>query len=135
VAKTIAGTLRGKPREAFEYWDKGAMATIGRKRAIAETPHMKLTGFLAWLAWLFIHVWYLIGFRNRAAVMLNWAWQYVTFKRGARLITGSWVPQIEDPSPVVRPNGRDQAAVAPYATARPSPVTDGDGRTSVASVS
>ena len=84
------------PREPFSYFDKGSMATIGRSRAIAEARGLKMRGFLAWLAWLFIHIWYLIGFRNRVAVLLNWGWSYVSYKRGARLITSTgWRPELE----------------------------------------
>ncbi len=95
VAACIRDAVRGRPvrdRGRFEYWDKGAMATIGRKRAIAQTKRFKMTGFLAWLAWLVVHVWYLIGFKNRFAVMFSWAYQYFAYKRGARLITGHWEP-------------------------------------------
>ena len=63
------------------------MATIGRSRAVAEPFGLKLSGFIAWVAWLFIHIWYLIGFRNRVIVMFEWFWAYLTYKRGARLIT------------------------------------------------
>ncbi len=84
------------PREPFSYFDKGSMATIGRSRAIAEARGIKMRGFIAWLAWLFIHIWYLIGFRNRLAVLLNWTWSYVSYKRGARLITSTgWHPDLE----------------------------------------
>jgi NADH dehydrogenase len=81
------------PRAPFSYFDKGSMATIGRSRAIAQTGRLKLSGFLAWLAWLFIHVFYLIGFKNRFVVLFNWFWSYVSYKRGARLITSTgWKP-------------------------------------------
>lgn len=81
------------PREPFSYFDKGSMATIGRSRAIAWARGVKLQGFIAWLAWLFIHIWYLIGFKNRLAVLFNWFWSYVSYKRGARLITSTgWAP-------------------------------------------
>jgi NADH dehydrogenase len=86
VARNILRELAGKPREPFKYLDKGQMATIGKQRAIAETGKLKMTGLLAWLAWLFIHVMYLINFRNRLAVMSNWVWSYVFGKRNARLI-------------------------------------------------
>jgi NADH dehydrogenase len=76
------------PREPFRYFDKGSMATIGRSRAIAEAGKLKLSGFTAWLAWLLVHIWYLIGFRNRLFVMVDWAWSYFFYRRGARLITG-----------------------------------------------
>ena len=87
AAKAIRASIDGRTRGKFHYFDKGIMATIGRSRAIAEPFGLKLSGFVAWLAWLFIHLWYLIGFRNRAIVMFEWFWSYVTYKRGARLIT------------------------------------------------
>jgi NADH dehydrogenase len=79
-----------KRKKPFKYFDKGSMATIGRKRAIAQAFGLELTGFLAWLAWLFVHLVYLIGFRNRAAVLLQWTYSYFTYRRGARLITSHW---------------------------------------------
>lgn len=87
VASVIRAELRGKKREPFSYLDKGTMATVGRKRAIAQMGKLELAGFLAWLAWMAVHVFFLIGFRNRFVVMFNWMWQYFTWKRGARLIT------------------------------------------------
>jgi NADH dehydrogenase len=88
VARQIAGDLDGKPcRRAFRYFDKGTMATIGRNSAVAQLPAgIRFTGFLGWLSWLFLHLVELIGFRNRANVLVNWAWNYVTYDRGARLI-------------------------------------------------
>ncbi len=88
ACKNILADLRGEKREDFKYWDKGSMATIGRNRAIVEAGRLKMTGFLAWLAWLFIHVISLIGFRNRLWVLSEWFWAYVTRERSARLITG-----------------------------------------------
>lgn len=76
-------------RPAFHYWDKGSLATIGRAAAIAEFGKIHISGFVAWLAWLFIHIMYLVGFRNRLLVLIQWAWSYFTYERGARLITGS----------------------------------------------
>lgn len=91
VAWTILGELEGKPRGRFHYRDKGQMATIGRRRAIAETKGLRFTGRLAWWAWLLVHIYYLTGFRNRLLVLIQWAWSYLTFQRGARLIVGkSW---------------------------------------------
>jgi NADH dehydrogenase len=87
AARAIERSLAGRPRGTFRYFDKGIMATIGRSRAVAEPFGFKLSGFLAWLAWLVVHIWYLIGFRNRMIVMFEWFWAYVTYKRGARLIT------------------------------------------------
>jgi NADH dehydrogenase len=89
VARMIRAEIAGySERTPFVYRDKGSMATIGRSRAIAQMGNLKLTGFLAWLAWLFVHIWYLIGFRNRLLVFFDWSWSYLTFRRGARLITG-----------------------------------------------
>ncbi len=76
-------------RPPFRYWDKGSLATIGRAAAVAEFGGIHISGFIAWLAWLFVHILFLIGFRNRLLVFIQWAWSYVTYERGARLITGS----------------------------------------------
>ena len=86
VARTIRCDLGGKPREAFRFVDKGQMATIGRSSAIVEIGKLRFSGWFAWFIWLVIHVYYLVGFRNRLLVVLQWAWSYVTFRRGARLI-------------------------------------------------
>ncbi len=88
VAKNIKRDLEGQPYEKFSYYDKGSMATIGRSAAIAQKGDLHLSGFVAWLAWLLVHIFFLIGFRNRFAVLFNWAWSYFTYQRGARLITG-----------------------------------------------
>lgn len=82
-----AAVVAGRPK--FHYWDKGSLATIGRAAAIAEFGKIHISGFIAWLSWLFIHVFFLIGFRNRVLVLTQWAWSYFTYERGARLITGS----------------------------------------------
>jgi NADH dehydrogenase len=86
IARTIRGDLAGKPREPFRYFDKGQMATIGRSRAIAQTGKLKVTGLFAWVVWLLVHIYYLTGFKNRIFVVMNWAWSYLAFRRGARLI-------------------------------------------------
>lgn len=88
AAANILRDLEGAPRRDFRYWDKGSMATIGRNRAIVELGKLKLTGFIAWLAWLFVHIISLIGFRNRLSVLADWFWAYLTRERSARLITG-----------------------------------------------
>ncbi len=88
VAKMIQNDMAGRPRETFRYVDKGSMATIGRSRAIAEVAGLKLRGFIAWFAWLAVHIFFLIGFRNRLAVMFNWVYNYFAYQRGARIITG-----------------------------------------------
>ena len=88
VARQIQRALAGKAREAFAYRDKGSMATIGRSRAVVELGKLRLSGFLAWLFWLLVHIYYLIDFRNRLLVLIDWAWAYIAYERGARLITG-----------------------------------------------
>lgn len=98
--KYVASLLRarvsgGKPLPAFRYLDKGNLATIGRSSAVADLGRFKVSGFFAWLLWLLVHILFLIGFRNRILVILEWAWAYVTFQRGARLIvvdTGQELP-------------------------------------------
>lgn len=88
AAENILRDIRGLFYHDFKYWDKGSMATIGRNRAIAEAGSLKMSGFIAWLAWLFVHVISLIGFRNRLWVLTEWFWAYLTRERSARLITG-----------------------------------------------
>jgi NADH:ubiquinone reductase (H+-translocating) len=88
VAHLIAHDLTDGRRDPFVYRDKGSLATIGRAAAVAHVGRLKLRGFLAWLLWLFVHILYLVGFRNRVVVLINWAWAYFTLSRGARLITG-----------------------------------------------
>jgi NADH dehydrogenase len=88
VARQIRALLAGGWTERFEYFDKGTMATIGRNKAVADAGFMRFSGWFAWLAWLFIHVLFLVGFRNKLLVLMNWAWAYITYGRGARLITG-----------------------------------------------
>jgi NADH:ubiquinone reductase (H+-translocating) len=88
AARQIKADLAGKPREPFHYFDKGSLATIGRAAAIAQFGKVHISGFVAWLSWLFIHILFLIGFRNRIMVMLQWAWSYLTYERAAWLITG-----------------------------------------------
>ena len=87
VARQIERRLRGEPSTPFKYLDKGTMATIGRHAAVAELPFgLRFSGFPAWVAWLFLHLLLLVGFRNRLNVLLNWTWNYLTYDRGARLI-------------------------------------------------
>jgi NADH dehydrogenase len=97
VARIIENELKGPghaSRPPFQYWDKGTMATIGRSKAVAYTGPFKLTGFMAWAAWLLVHLIFLIGFRNRIAVLLQWIYSYFTYKRGARIITN--LPRTRD---------------------------------------
>jgi NADH dehydrogenase len=93
AAKNILHSIEGEPLETFRYKDLGSMATIGRKRAIAVLGRMHLTGFLAWLAWLFVHLMALVGYRNRAAVLADWAWAYFTYQRSARIILDRAAPR------------------------------------------
>ena len=110
---TGTATGAGSARRAFRYHDKGNMATVGRAEAVIVTKHFARHGLLAWLLWWAVHIAALVGFRNRVLVMFHWAWSWLTFKRGARLITGP-VPAL----PAVRSIGRDgQVALPPVATA------------------
>jgi NADH:ubiquinone reductase (H+-translocating) len=88
AARGICGSLAGQPRVAFRYRDYGNMATIGRAAAIADFGWLRLSGWPAWVAWLFLHIMKLVGFRNRLGVLLQWAWAFVTYQRSVRLITG-----------------------------------------------
>jgi NADH dehydrogenase len=101
VAKLLIARANGKTMPAFRYRDFGALATIGRKRAVAQLGGLKVSGFAAWLLWSVAHIYFLIGFRNRLAVALHWLWNYVTFQRGTRLITGISGSRIEDVVPIV----------------------------------
>jgi NADH:ubiquinone reductase (H+-translocating) len=100
VANLLIAHAAGKISSPFRYRDFGAMATIGRKRAVAQIGTFKASGLAAWLLWSLAHIYFLIGFRNRFAVAMNWCWNYVTFQRGTRLITGISGSRIEDVSPV-----------------------------------
>jgi NADH dehydrogenase len=88
AARNILRAVAGTPLEPFRYRDYGIMATIGRGSAVGEIFGLKISGFLAWLFWIFLHIFWLIGFRNRFVVMTEWAWAYVTYQRRVRLITG-----------------------------------------------
>jgi NADH dehydrogenase len=88
LAKHLVARARGKTLPPFRYWDFGSLATIGRKHAVADFGKVHLSGFVAWVLWSVAHIYFLIGFRRRAIVALHWAWSYITFQRGTRLITG-----------------------------------------------
>jgi len=104
VAALIKARSRGETPPPFRYRDYGILATIGRKRAVMQAGRLKLRGFIAWVIWCVAHIYFLIGFRNRLAVALNWVWNYVTFQRGTRLITGISGSRVEDmPMPVDAP--------------------------------
>jgi len=98
VARAIAADLDNRPRGRFRYRDKGSLATIGRAAAVADFGWLRVSGFFAWAVWVFVHILYLIGFRNRILVMLQWAWAYLTYQRGIRLITGE--ETAETPPPI-----------------------------------
>ncbi len=87
AAKNVIRSLRGKDREPFHYFDKGNLATIGRNKAVADFGRLRVAGWVAWWLWLFVHILYLAGFRNRASVLLEWGYSYFTYQRGSRLIT------------------------------------------------
>ena len=95
AANNILHIIRGKPTVPFRYRDKGTLATIGKAAAVADIAGLHLSGLVAWLMWLFVHIFFLIGFRNRFIVIVEWAWTYVRNDRGARLITGDVEPLLE----------------------------------------
>jgi NADH dehydrogenase len=97
AARMIMNDLRDKPRHGFHYRDKGNLATIGRAAAVAEIKGLHMSGFPAWFIWVFVHIMYLIGFKNRIVVMIQWAWAYIGSKRGIRLITGDPEMQLLKP--------------------------------------
>jgi NADH dehydrogenase len=90
AARVVRTRLRGEQHEPFRYRDKGNLATIGRLRAVADVKGVHLSGWFAWVTWLAVHLWYLIGFQNRLIVLMRWAFSFLTHGRGARLITGQW---------------------------------------------
>jgi NADH dehydrogenase len=96
VARLVAARARGKEIPPFRYKDYGMLATIGRKRAVVQMGDLKLSGFLAWLLWCFAHIYFLIGYRNRLIVMLNWVWNFITFQLGSRLILGMVGSEMKD---------------------------------------
>ncbi len=118
VARLLRARTQGRALPAFRYRDLGSMATIGRKRAVAQLRTVKVSGFPAWLLWSLAHIYFLIGFRNRLAVAVNWGWSYITFQRGTRLITGISGSRIEDVAPVVTPAPPMMAEVANPARGR-----------------
>ncbi|MEP6781448.1 MAG: NAD(P)/FAD-dependent oxidoreductase [Gemmatimonadaceae bacterium] len=93
AAKMILNTIEARPRTDFKYFNKGDLATIGRNRAIAAFGKVHLNGYLTWFLWLFVHLLYLVGFRNRISVLIQWGYAYLTYQRGVRLISDKWQPQ------------------------------------------
>jgi NADH dehydrogenase len=104
VSELLIARMQGRRTPPFRYRDFGSLATIGRKRAVAQIGKFKLAGFLAWVLWSVAHIYFLIGFRNRVIVTMNWAWSYVTFQRGTRLITGISGSRIENAEPATLPD-------------------------------
>jgi len=98
AAGNILGMLAGRPPQRFWYFDKGSMATIGRNKAVADLHAVHLSGFPAWMVWLFVHIIFLVGFRNRLVVLMQWAWSYLTFNKGARLITRNFQAETRPPA-------------------------------------
>ncbi len=98
AARNILRMIRGEKPRPFRYFDKGSMATIGRNKAVADLKFFHLSGFPAWLAWLFVHIIFLVGFRNRVLVLIQWAWAYLTFDKGARLITRNFQSEHRPPA-------------------------------------
>ncbi len=96
IARALVARSKGQTFGPFRYRDYGLLATIGRSRAVAQLGGLHISGFLAWVLWSVAHVYFLIGFRNRFIVALNWAWSYITFQRGSRLITGLYARQLDD---------------------------------------
>jgi NADH:ubiquinone reductase (H+-translocating) len=124
VAEVLIARAQGETTAPFRYRDFGSLATIGRKRAVAQIGRFKLSGFIAWMLWSLAHIYFLIGFRNRLVVAMSWAWSYVTFQRGTRLITGMSGSRMEDvPQPA---DATDASAEAPNGTEVPPirPVAD-----------
>jgi NADH dehydrogenase len=99
LARRIPFNLSPESRRPFRFWNKGQLAVIGRGQAVADIGRLHFGGFVAWLIWVFVHIFFLIGFRNRVAVLFEWAYSYVTFRRGARLITGNTTDEFSVVSP------------------------------------
>ena len=98
AARNILRMIRGEKPRPFRYFDKGSLATIGRNKAVADLKFFHLSGLPAWLAWLFVHILFLVGFRNRVLVLMQWAWAYLTFDKGARLITRNFQSEHRPPA-------------------------------------
>lgn len=98
AARNVLTMVKGREPQRFRYWDKGTMATIGRNKAVADLKFMHLSGRPAWLAWLFVHIIFLVGFRNRLLVLFQWAWAYLSFDKGARLITRNFQSEQRPPA-------------------------------------
>src|SRR5947207_3562397 len=102
AARNVLAMIQGRKPRRFRYWDKGTMATIGRNKAVADLKFVHLSGLPAWLAWLFVHIIFLVGFRNRLLVLLQLAWAYLTLDKGAQLITRYFQSNQRPPAPPTR---------------------------------
>lgn len=98
AARNVMAMIDGRKPQRFRYWDKGSMATIGRNKAVADLNYIHLSGLPAWIVWLFVHILFLVGFRNRIVVLTEWAWAYLTFNKGARLITRNFQAETRPPA-------------------------------------
>jgi NADH dehydrogenase len=98
AGKAIRTRLRGREPKPWHYLDKGNLATIGRAAAVADIKGFKLSGFFAWMTWLVVHLWYLVGFQNRVLVFIRWSVSFATHGRGARLISGEAAEAPSEPS-------------------------------------
>jgi NADH:ubiquinone reductase (H+-translocating) len=129
AAANIRRTLAGEPPRPFRYVDRGSMATIGRSAAVMQVGRLRLKGLIAWLGWLFVHILVLIGFRNRVAVMMEWAYSYLTWQRGARLITGEVGPELAPPGrPIGTPEpGAGHAVEVPSRSGAAPPAQEAAG--------
>jgi NADH dehydrogenase len=117
AARNIARTIHGEPRRPYRYRDKGSMATIGRRAAVLQMgARVRMKGWPAWMAWLVVHIMFLIGFRNRLVVLTQWAWSYLTWQRGARLITGEVGADLAPPG---KPLGTPEGAALPHGEGDP----------------
>jgi NADH:ubiquinone reductase (H+-translocating) len=103
AARVVGADLAGRKRRPFRYFNKGQLAVIGRARAVADLGRVRASGFIAWQLWIWVHIFFLIGFRNRVIVLFQWAWSYLTFQRGARVITDVWRPAARGLAPPVHP--------------------------------
>ena len=103
LARNLNNAAKGKEIKPFKYFDKGTMATIGRNHAVVDFPSgMHLKGFIAWLAWMFVHIFYIIGFRSKLVIFINWFWSYLTYDKGTRLIIRPFVKP-NNPIPHIKP--------------------------------
>ena len=102
AARAVRARVAGEPTRPFRYLDKGNLATIGRARAVAEVRRLRLSGLVAWVVWLVVHIWYLIGFQNRVVVMVRWAYSFLVHGRGARIILEPERAASADRTPLTR---------------------------------